>query len=226
MPEAYADGHVTIEIVPNLGRFGNNAYLVSSPRGGGVTVIDAPEGAEAIVEALAGRPVERIVVTHSHFDHWLGFDVLRAYTPAPVFAGAEETNLDTARAIRPLADGATLDVGGAELRVIHTPGHTPGSICLHIAGDRPGSRAGDRGGAVLTGDTLFPGGPGRTGSPAVLAQEIESITSRLHTLPDETVVLPGHGDATTIARSIEEYRAFASKRHADDLHGDVLWLES
>lgn len=214
MPQVYADARITIEIVPNLGPYGNNAYVLAGAGGGAVTVIDAPAGAEAIVEALGGRPVERIIVTHSHIDHWLGFDVLRAHTDAPVFAGAEETDLDAGRSIRPLAHGATLDVGGAELRVIHTPGHTPGSICLHVPG------------AVLTGDTLFPGGPGRTGSGAALTQEIESITSRLHTLPGATVVLPGHGDPTTIAESIEEYRAFAAKPHPADLHGDVLWLQS
>ncbi len=100
------------------------------------------------------------------------------------------------------------------MRVIHTPGHTPGSICFLV------------GGALLTGDTLFPGGPGRTRDPQALAQEIDSITSRLYVLPAETLVLPGHGDHTTIGRSREEYAVFAAKPHPADLAGDVLWLES
>ena len=96
----------------------------------------------------------------------------------------------------------------------HTPGHTPGSISLVV------------GGAVFTGDTLFPGGPGHSRSNEALQQEIASITSKLHTLPDATVVLPGHGDRTTIGESKAEYEVFASKEHPADLHGDVLWMEN
>lgn len=207
----YTDAAVSIEIVPALGRFANNTYILRPASGGPATVIDVPEGAEAIVAALGDTPVERIVVTHHHFDHWLGFDVLRAHTPAPVFAGATETNLDATRSIQPLADGATFEVGNATVRAIHTPGHTPGSTCFLV------------GGALITGDTLFPGGPGRTGSPEALQQEIASITSRLYVLPPETLVLPGHGPSTTIGESKVEYAVYASKSHPADLKGDVLW---
>ena len=214
MPEVYADETVTIELLPALGRMANNSYIVRPAGGGPVTVVDLPEGAEAIVEAVAGETVERLVVTHSHGDHWGGYDVVRAATDAPVFAGAEETNLDESRAVRPLAHGERFAVGEATVEVRHTPGHTPGSICLVV------------GGAVLTGDTLFPGGPGHSRSNELLQQEIASITSQLHTLPPDTLVLPGHGDRTTIGASREEYAVFAAKEHDPDLHGDVLWLES
>jgi hydroxyacylglutathione hydrolase len=214
MPEVYADDAITIELLPALGPIANNAYILRPAGGGPVTIVDLPEGAEAIVEAVAEDEVERLVVTHSHFDHWGGYDVVRAATDAPVYAGAEETGLDDSRQIQPLAHGDTFAVGEATVEVRHTPGHTPGSICLVV------------GGAVLTGDTLFPGGPGHSRSNELLQQEIASITSQLHPLPEETVVLPGHGDNTTIGASREEYAVFASKEHAPDLHGDVLWLES
>ena len=214
MPEAYSDAEISIEVLRDLGSFGNNAYLLRPANGGAVTIVDVPAGSEATLEALAGAPVERIVVTHSHGDHWGGFDVVRGHTPAPVFAGAEETNLETARDVQPLAHDAEFTVGEATVRVIHTPGHTPGSICLHV------------GDALITGDTLFPGGPGRSGSPEALAQEIESITSRLYPLAEQTVVLPGHGDPTTIGASKAEYEIFASREHRADLQGDVLWLEA
>ena len=209
--QIYADATVTIEIVPALGRFANNTYILRPASGGPATVIDVPEGAEAVVAALGDTPVERIVVTHHHSDHWLGFDILRAHTPAPVFAGATETNLDPTRNVQPLADGATFEVGSATVRAIHTPGHTPGSTCFLV------------GGALITGDTLFPGGPGRTGSAENLQQEIASITSRLYALPPETLVLPGHGPTTTIGESQAEYAVFASKSHPAYLKGDVLW---
>lgn len=214
MAEAYRDEHVTIEVLSDLGSYGNNAYLLRPADGGAVTIVDVPEGSEAVIAALGDAPVERIVVTHSHFDHWNGFDVVRGHTDAPVFAGAEETNLEESRNVQPLAHDATFTVGGATVRVIHTPGHTPGSISLHV------------GDAVLTGDTLFPGGPGRSGSPEALQQEIESITSRLYPLGDETAVLPGHGDPTTIGASKAEYEVFASREHPADLQGDVLWTEA
>jgi hydroxyacylglutathione hydrolase len=213
--QIYSDDQVSIEAYMNLGRMGNNCYVLHpATTGAGVTIVDAPEGIEAVIDALGDTPIERIVVTHSHFDHWLGFDALRAHTTAPVFASAEETNLEASRAIQGLADGETFNVGDAQVQVIHTPGHTPGSICF--LANR----------AVLTGDTLFPGGPGRTRTSTDLATEIESITTRLHTLKPETFVLPGHGDTTTIEASRAEYAIFAAKDHPADLAGDVLWLES
>ncbi len=214
MTQVYADERVTIEAVTGLGPYANNTYLIRPAGGGPATVVDVPEGVEAAIAALDGGPVERIVVTHHHFDHWAGFDAIRAATDAPVYAGAVETDLDPARGIAPLAHDETFAVGEATVRVIHTPGHTPGSICLLV------------GGAVLTGDTLFPGGPGRTRDAASLAQLVDSITSRLYVLPPETLVLPGHGDATTIGRSREEHAVFAAKPHPADLHGDVLWATS
>jgi len=215
MPEVYADEHVAVELLADLGPFGNNAYIVR-PRaaGAGATVIDIPAGFEQVIESLGGGPVERIVVTHSHGDHWGGFDVMRGALDAPVFAGAAETDVDPARGVQRLEDGATIEVGGAAMEVIHTPGHTPGSICLLL------------GGVLFTGDTLFPGGPGHSRTNELLQQEIASITSRLYPLPPETLVLPGHGAGTTIGDSRREFEVFASKQHAPDLHGDVLWLES
>ena len=206
---------IEIKLLNNLGPLANNAYIISSSDSNlPVTIIDAPEGSEAVVQALEGRDVDRIVVTHSHADHWNGFDELRKYTDSPVFASEKETNLNEQYDIQALIDGEIFKIGDATAKIIHTPGHTPGSICIHI------------GSALLTGDTLFPGGPGRTRSADLLNEEINSITNKLYKLPDETLVLPGHGNDTTIALSKEEYAIFASKTHDPDLHGDVAWLES
>ena len=214
MPEVYADDQVTIELLPALGRLANNAYIIRPTGGGPVVVIDVPEGAEAIVEALGDAEVASIIVTHSHFDHWGGYDIVRAHTQAAVYAGAEETNLEDSRNVQPLAEGDTLPVGETSIAVLHTPGHTPGSISLTL------------GAVVLTGDTLFPGGPGHSRTHEALLQEIESITTKLHPLPDQTLVLPGHGDSTTIGASKVEYAVYAAKQHAGDLHGDVTWATS
>ncbi|RLT35848.1 MAG: MBL fold metallo-hydrolase [Chloroflexi bacterium] len=220
MTQVYADAAVTIDCLGPLGPIENNAYLIRPVGGGPVIVVDAPAGAEAVVEALGDTPVSAIVVTHSHRDHWDGFEVLRAHTAAPVYAGAGETNLNPARGALPLADGTELPVGTTTVRVIATPGHTPGSICLLVGG------AHLAGGALLTGDTLFPGGPGHSRTPEALQQLISSITSRLHALPDATMVLPGHGGGTTIGVAKAEYAVFAAKAHPSTLSGDVSWLES
>ena len=213
MPEVYADDRFTVEALPDLGRFGNVSYIVRPRDGGPATVIDAPAGFEAVLAALAGREIGAVIVTHYHSDHWGGFETLRAASAAPVYAGAEEVEIDAHRGALRLADGETLEVGGVPIEVIHTPGHTPGSICLHA------------GGVLFTGDTLFPGGPGASRSAEALAQEIASITTRLYALPD-TLVLPGHGAGTTIAASRAEYEGFAAREHPADMHGDVLWAGS
>lgn len=214
MTQVYADADVTIERLGPLGPIANNAYIIRPAGGGAAIVVDAPAGSEAVVAALGTTPVSAIVVTHSHRDHWDGFEVLRAHTDTPVYAGVGETNLDVRRGAIALSDGAELPVGGTSIRVLATPGHTPGSICLLV------------GGALLTGDTLFPGGPGHSRTAEALQQLIGSISSRLLVLPEATLVLPGHGDGTTIGVSKAEYAVFASKAHAAVLHGDVSWTGS
>jgi len=92
--------------------------------------------------------------------------------------------MPAAKIDRTMSDGEEIAVGGGAIRAMHTPGHTPGSTCY------PAGRI------LFSGDVLFPGGPGRTQSPADLQQSIASITERLHALPDETPVLPGHGADT------------------------------
>lgn len=215
MTEAYADDLVTVEQFADVGPYGNNAYIVR-PRDANApaTVIDMPLGFEAVVESLAGRAVARVVVTHSHLDHVASWDLMRETLGARVLFGEAETEIEEGREYGRLADGDEIAIGGASMRVIHTPGHTPGSICLLL------------GGALFSGDTLFPGGPGHSRSPEALQQEIASITSRLLVLPPETLVLTGHGPGTTIGESAREYEAFAGREHDPGLHGDVLWLES
>lgn len=207
--------HVMVTAYLGLGRMGNNCYVLAAAAGdGAVTIVDIPEGVEAVLDDLGGTPVERAVVTHSHFDHWLGWDAFRPRLDAPVYAGAAETDLDASRDVQPLGDGEVFHVGEAQVQVIHTPGHTPGSICLLVEG------------VLLTGDTLFPGGPGRTRSAEDLQTEIGSIATRLLTLDPGTLVLPGHGPATTIGTAKQEYEDFVSREHDPDLHGDVLWAQS
>jgi glyoxylase-like metal-dependent hydrolase (beta-lactamase superfamily II) len=174
----------------------NNVWLVGDDDE--VLVIDAPHRAEPIVAAIGGRRVTAIVLTHGHNDHITAAVDLREATGAPIwFHPADRMLWDVvhpdAAPDEDLAEGTTFRVAGTTLSALHTPGHSPGSTCLH-APDLA---------AVFTGDTLFSGGPGATGRsfssrPAIL----NSIRSRLLTLHGDTVVHTGHGDDTRISAEI------------------------
>jgi glyoxylase-like metal-dependent hydrolase (beta-lactamase superfamily II) len=209
--EYRSDGILIVKAGP-LGPFANNAYVVADPQTRDAVIVDAPQESEKVLPEIEGLRVTRIVVTHRHGDHWGGIEVLREKTGAPVFCHADDA---AAREVAGnVAHGEEIAVGGLRVRILHTPGHTPGSICL-LAG-----------GYLISGDTLFPGGPGRTATPENLKQEIESIRAHLFPLPDATIVLPGHGDDTTIGDAKREHAVFASKEHPADLCGDVTWLGS
>jgi hydroxyacylglutathione hydrolase len=194
-----------------LGPYDNNAYVIVDAATKRSIVVDAPIGSDATVEAARGTDVQMIIVTHRHRDHWAEIDVLKERLAAPVFCHEGDRAPYAEKVFETLGDGAEIPVGDSVVRVIHTPGHTPGSICLLVDG------------VLISGDTLFPGGPGRSDSPDALRELVGSIASRLLTLPEGTAVYPGHGENTTIEAAKREHAAFASKPHADDLCGDVTW---
>jgi glyoxylase-like metal-dependent hydrolase (beta-lactamase superfamily II) len=170
----------------------NNVWLVGDDRE--VIVIDAAHDAEAILAAVGDRRLVAIVSTHGHDDHIDAAPAVSAATGAPVLLHPADLELwnmkhPDRKPDGELADGQTITVGGITLQVLHTPGHSPGSVCLY-APDL---------GLVFSGDTLFAGGPGATGrSFSDFPTIITSIRERLLTLPEETVVNTGHGDPTSI----------------------------
>jgi glyoxylase-like metal-dependent hydrolase (beta-lactamase superfamily II) len=214
MEEVTRDGRLLLIKVGPLGSFANNGYVIADSTSGDALVVDAPAESEQVVAAARGLNVRGIVVTHRHQDHWAGIDALLAGISAPVYCHEDDREPYADYVTATLEHGEEVAAGALRLCVLHTPGHSPGSICLHL------------GEHLIAGDTLFPGGPGRTRSPEALAQEIESITSRLYSLPDSVVVYPGHGANTTIAASKAEYAVFAARAHDPGLSGDVLWLKS
>ncbi|SNR81536.1 Glyoxylase, beta-lactamase superfamily II [Geodermatophilus saharensis] len=182
----------------------NNVWLVGDDAE--VLVIDAPHRAGPIVQAIGGRRVTAIVLTHGHNDHITAAVDLRAATGAPVWFHPADTMLwdvvhgevhPEARPDEALAEGTRFRVAGTSLTTLHTPGHSPGSSCLH-APDLA---------AVFTGDTLFCGGPGATGrSYSDHPTIVRSIRAKLLTLHGDTVVHTGHGEDTTIGAELGTVR--------------------
>jgi hydroxyacylglutathione hydrolase len=197
-----------------LGPYETNCYILVDKKTRDSLVIDAPADATRISESLQGTRVRYILLTHDHEDHTGALTSLRSLIKAPLAAhAADASSLETAPEIL-LKDGDCLTLGNFQIKALHTPGHTPGSLCFKI------------GKYLFAGDTIFPGGPGKTWSPEDFKQIVTSITGKIFTLPAATVILPGHGEVTTVKQSKAEYAVFISRQHPNDLCGDVLWISN
>ncbi len=169
-----------------VGPLENNTYLVASAQTGKAVVVDAAAEPERILAAADGFEVIAVLTTHGHHDHVGAAAAIRDALGVAVRIHPDDTPMAGIEPTEPLADGDIVDLGGVRLEARHTPGHTPGSMCL-VAGNY-----------LFSGDTLFPGGPGATRSREDFASIMQSLRHRLFVLPDHTLVLPGHGLDTTI----------------------------
>ena len=197
-----------------LGPWGTNAYIIVCQATGYSVVVDAPGDADKVLKRLAGTKPKYIVLTHTHIDHIGALEELKTRLKIPVALHHEDAVRLSLRPDMELKDGDIIEVGKLKLKVLHTPGHTPGSLCFLL------------GKHLISGDTIFPGGPGKTGTPADFKQIVKSIETKLFVLPDDTKVYPGHGDGTVLGKEKKEFAVFISKPHDPNLCGDVLWLSS
>jgi len=168
-----------------VGEMENNVYVLECPETHDALLVDGCFEPDQILAGCEGARVVAIVQTHGHMDHVQALPALKEKLGVPVYAHPSEeypVGID-----RELHHGGEMAFGNRTARVLHTPGHTPGGICL-LVGDH-----------LISGDTLFPGGPGNTwGDAARFAEIMSSLETKLFTLPDQTRVYPGHGADTTI----------------------------
>ena len=184
----------------------NNIWVVGDDSD--VVVFDAAHTAQPIIDAVAGRNVVAVICTHGHNDHITVAPELGAALDAPVLLHPADDMLwqmtHPGREFRFVGDGVTVRAGTVELIGLHTPGHSPGSVCWFAP----------ELGAVFSGDTLFQGGPGATGrSFSDFPTILDSIRNRLGALPEDTAVYTGHGDTTRIGDEIVNYDDWVARGH-------------
>lgn len=182
----YHDDRIEItEVV--VGPMMNNVYVLRCTETGESVLVDAADEADVLLALCEQLGVGDVLTTHGHRDH---IGAVPAMRRAGHRVGVAEGDAGWMPGYDFLIeDDSVIEVGQLRLRTVHTPGHSPGSTCFRVEGSP----------VLLAGDTLFPGGPGNTwGSRVDFATIIRSISQRLFTLPDETLVLPGHGARTTI----------------------------
>jgi glyoxylase-like metal-dependent hydrolase (beta-lactamase superfamily II) len=182
----------------------NNVWLIGDDAE--VVVVDAAHDSAAILAAIGDRRLVAVLSSHGHNDHVDAAGEVADATGAPVHLHPADRMLwdvvHPDREPEPLADGQEFTVAGVTLTVLHTPGHSPGAVSLHAP----------QLGVVFSGDTLFNGGPGATGrSFSSFPLILESIRTRLLTLPGDTRVLTGHGDETTIGAEAADYDAWVTR---------------
>lgn len=203
---------VTLQVLP-VGEYATNCYLLTCPETGQALLVDPGADPEAVLALCEGLQVTRILLTHGHFDHLLGLDEVRAALGGPVGVHPADAAAFGVAADFELRDGMRLRVGHRFVRVVHVPGHTPGSVALRF----------DR--RALVGDAVFPGGPGHTDTPAALRTLLLSLQRTVFTWPDDTLLYPGHGDPTTVRAERPAFQEFLARPRPPDLCGDVTWAQ-
>ena len=213
MPVAFEDKNLILEKIATR-PFGTNAYIITCRNTGEALLIDAPGEEEKISAALKGTEPRFILLTHSHMDHTGALLQLKSGLGIPVAIHPDDASSLPIPPDFTLSGGDEIRFGSISLAVLHTPGHTPGSLCF-FTGD-----------LLISGDTLFPGGPGKTRTPASFAQIVASLKDKIFVLPDSVRVFPGHGESTVLKKEKDGFAAFSSRDHSPNLCGDVLWISS
>ena len=204
---------VELKRIP-VGGFGGNCYLLWCSRTSEGVIVDPCDDAPRILKATEDLRISKIVITHGHADHIMALERVASAVAAPVAVHPLDADmLPQGLNMEFIHDGDTIRLGDESLRVMHTPGHTPGGVCLFS------------GSTLIAGDTIFPGGPGRTWSPEAFRQIIESIEEKVLSLDDGVRIFPGHGERTTVGEARREVAIFRQRQVPEDFYGEVTWIK-
>jgi glyoxylase-like metal-dependent hydrolase (beta-lactamase superfamily II) len=196
----------------NIGPHSNNVYVLTCKETKECVIIDTSQSAQPILALCEGAKPKYILQTHCHGDHIDALEEVRKLTGAPMGQHPEDAREFGTRPDFEINDGDDIPFGKISLKAIHTPGHCRGMLMFLYPGH------------CVCGDTIFPGGPGKTWNHEQLVQSIESIKNKVLTLPGETVLYPGHGANSTVADSQKEVAAFeAAGRPKTGEFGDITW---
>ncbi len=199
-------------ITNHVGPWPMNSYVVICEETNTSAIIDPGEDAEIILASVEGTQVDKILISHGHYDHVNALAEVKAATGAPVYLHpADGKEFEVAFDV-PLMEGDMIEVGNQRLRAIHVPGHTPGQICFDLGDNR-----------IIVGDTVFVNGPGATRSPEDFTVTMSSMKKIVFAWPDETEFYPGHGPSGKIGEERLAFEAFTAKGWPSDLKGDVTW---
>ena len=205
------------------GSLSNNSYLISSKKDGNSVVIDVPNKPMELINKIPRNRFDKsenidkikILITHGHYDNIEGLDIFAERLGLlDLYIGYVDANyLNYLGNVTRLRNQAYIENASIRLKLIYTPGHTEGSVCYFLdAVDQK---------FLFSGDTLFPGGPGKTIDSRNFSKILESIKNKLYILPKETIILPGHGEHITLEDSINEFNHFQYK---NNIFGDVSWI--
>jgi len=196
----------------NIGPYSNNVYVLTCKKTKECVIIDTSHSAPPILSICEGSIPKYILQTHCHGDHINALDEVRRITGAPMGQHPEDSREFGTQPDFEINDGDEIAFGNISLKAIHTPGHCRGMLMFFYQGH------------CVCGDTIFPGGPGKTWNYEQLLQSIESIKNKVLTLPSETVLYPGHGANSTVARSQKELADFEmAGRPKPGEFGDITW---
>ncbi len=209
----YDSRHLVYKVA-GMGPFDNNGYVIADPKSKEAYLIDAPEGIEDLLQEASGFDIKGLIITHTHPDHIAGYDTLKQVSDIPVAVHEADLHRFPWRPEIVFSGEENFMIGNVRIHALHTPGHTPGATCLYCPG------------TLISGDTLFPGGPGRTENASAFAEILQSIEQKLFALDGDTMVMPGHGTDTVLSRAKSEYEIFKNKEHPEGLFGHINWLTS
>ncbi len=202
-----------------VGQWQENCYLLICPETKEAALVDPGDEFQKIAQLVGRMPVKKILLTHSDLDHIGALEEARREYGAPVYIHPDElTRPSHPEAPRPpiantkpLREGQTIRVGTHTLRIYEVRGHTPGHVVFQFD---------DR---AIVGDAIFPGGPGRSHSPAELESLLYHLQRVVFRWPDRTLLYPGHGKPTSVGAERDALMRFLAKPRASDLCGDVSW---